>query len=94
MSDNTRTARAIDWSIPVCTIEDQPRVGVVQSDCPVHGVKRVMLASPSSLTGPPTVFRYREDGRARGDGAPSPNDLTNFDWSDQVSRIGAPQVVR
>lgn len=83
----------IDWTKPVCTKHDIPHIGNVLEDCPVTGRKRVQTASPSSLGGPPTTFRYDADGTTRGDGQPSDNDLVNFDHDDRIERVAAPRAL-
>jgi hypothetical protein len=81
----------IDWTKPVCTKHDTPRIAEVLGDCPANGKKRAAFFPPSM--GTPTneprtvVFRYYEDGHTRGDGRPSDNDLINYDPEDGAVRL-------
>lgn len=84
---------AIDWNLPLCTKRDTPHIGRALDPDPVSGRRRVAIFSPSQLgqvtndEGKVTVFRYDEDGKTRGDGAPSDNDLVNYDPDDGAVRI-------
>lgn len=88
---------SIDWTKPICTTHETPFIAMYLGRCPVHSSRRrAMFVCPSTVAmGPqnfkPGTFRYDDEGRTRGDGAPSENDLINYDPSDGVRRIGLPK---